>query len=66
MRSFLHWFNAPQEAGAIVRASIAHLWFETLVGVIEKDPGSGGRSTRYRIRLGEERPILLVKDMSWS
>ena len=214
MRSFLHWFNAPQEAGAIVRASIAHLWFETLhpfedgngrlgravfdlalaqgagfhsqrtsrlwavspvlmrrrkeyyaqlesaqkgnldittwlewsttcvglacdearicidrvvqvahfwarhretpltprqrrllemalapddpddgwltakraarqtkvervtasrdlarleeLGVIEKDPGSGGRSTRYRIRLGEERPILLVKDMSWS
>lgn len=26
----------------------------------------GGRSTRYRVRLGEERPVLLVKDMTWS
>lgn len=36
------------------------------LGVIERDPGSAGRSTRYRVRLGEERPVLLVKDMSWS
>ncbi|MGH8299535.1 MAG: Fic family protein [Steroidobacteraceae bacterium] len=36
------------------------------LGVIEKDPGAGGRSTRYRVRLGEERPMLLVRDMSWS
>jgi Fic family protein len=36
------------------------------LGVIEKDPGSGGRSTRYRVCLGEERPVLLVKDVSWS
>lgn len=36
------------------------------LGIIEKDPSSGGRSTRYRVCLGEERPILLVKDVSWS
>jgi Fic family protein len=36
------------------------------LGLIEKDPGVGGRSTRYRVRLGEERPVLLVKDMIWS
>jgi Fic family protein len=35
------------------------------LGVIEKDPATGGRSTRYRVRLGEDRPVLLVKDMSW-
>ena len=36
------------------------------LGVIERDPNAGGRSTRYRVRLGEERPLLLVRDMSWS
>ncbi|MGA7538575.1 MAG: Fic family protein [Steroidobacteraceae bacterium] len=35
------------------------------LGVIEKDSNAGGRSTRYRVRLGEERPLLLVRDMSW-
>lgn len=35
------------------------------LGVIEKDPGVAGRSTRYRVRLGEERPIRLVEDMAW-
>lgn len=35
------------------------------LGVIEKDPNAGGRSTRYRVRLAEERPLLLVRDMSW-
>lgn len=35
------------------------------LGVIERDPNAGGRSTRYRVRLGEERPLLLVRDMSW-
>jgi len=36
------------------------------LGVIERDPNAGGRSTRYRVRLGDERPLLLVKDMRWS
>ncbi len=36
------------------------------LGVIEKDPNAGGRSTRYRVRLGEERSLQLVRDMSWS
>ena len=36
------------------------------LGVIERDPGAGGRSTRYRVRLGEERPLRLVRDMAWS
>jgi hypothetical protein len=31
------------------------------LGVIEKDPAVGGRSTRYRVRLGKEFPVLLVK-----
>lgn len=36
------------------------------LGVIERDPNAGGRSTRYRVRLGEERPLMLVREMSWS
>lgn len=36
------------------------------LGIIERDPSLGGRSTRYRVSLGEERPVLLVKDMTWS
>jgi len=36
------------------------------LGVIERDPNAGGRSTRYRVRLGEERLLRLVRDMSWS
>jgi Fic family protein len=36
------------------------------LGVIEKDPNAGGRSTRYRVRVGEERPLLLVRDLSWN
>jgi Fic family protein len=36
------------------------------LGVIERDPNAGGRSTRYRLRLGDDRPVLLVRDMSWS
>lgn len=35
------------------------------LGVIARDPGFGGRSTRYRVRLGDERPLLLVREMSW-
>ncbi|MGH8171463.1 MAG: Fic family protein [Steroidobacteraceae bacterium] len=35
------------------------------LGVIQRDPGFGGRSTRYRVRLGDERPLLLVREMSW-
>lgn len=34
--------------------------------MIEKDPAAGGRSTRYRVRLGTERQVLLVKDIDWS
>lgn len=36
------------------------------LGMIEKDPTAGGRSTRYRVRLGTERPVLLVRDIDWS
>jgi DNA-binding transcriptional ArsR family regulator len=33
--------------------------------IIEKDPDPGGRSTRYRVRLGEERLLRLVEDIGW-
>lgn len=36
------------------------------LGVIERDPNAGGRSTRYRVRFGEDRPLLLVRDANWS
>ncbi len=36
------------------------------LGVIERDPTAGGRSTRYRVRLGKEQPVLLVRDIDWS
>lgn len=34
------------------------------LGVIQRDPHVGGRSTRYRVLLGEERPLRLIRDMS--
>lgn len=36
------------------------------LGAIERDPAAAGRSTRYRVRLADERPVLLVRDTSWS
>ena len=30
MARFLAWFNAPDSGGGIVRAALAHLWFETI------------------------------------
>jgi Fic family protein len=36
------------------------------LGVIEKDPSAGGRSTRYRVRLVDSKANLLVDDLTWS
>jgi hypothetical protein len=36
------------------------------LGVIEKDPAAGGRSTRYRIRLSESLPSRLIKELNWT
>ncbi len=36
------------------------------LGVIEKDPSMAGRSTRYRVRLGEAKVLYLVDDMKWG
>ena len=36
------------------------------LGVIEKDASVGGRSTRYRVRLGDAGPLRLVGDLIWS
>jgi Fic family protein len=36
------------------------------LGVIEKDPAAGGRSTRYRIRLSESSPSRLIKELNWT
>jgi Fic family protein len=30
MLRFLEWFNGFRDSGAIIHASVAHLWFETL------------------------------------
>ena len=36
------------------------------LGVIEKDAAAGGRSTRYRVRLGDAGALRLVGDLIWS
>jgi predicted transcriptional regulator len=36
------------------------------LGVIEKDPAAGGRSTRYRVRLSESLPSRLIKELNWT
>jgi Fic family protein len=36
------------------------------LGVIEKDPTAGGRSTRYRVHLSESEPVRLINQLSWS
>jgi Fic family protein len=36
------------------------------LGVIEKDPAAGGRSTRYRIPLSESSPSRLIKELNWT
>ena len=36
------------------------------LGVIEKDRSVGGRSTRYRVRLGDAGALRLVGDQIWS
>jgi Fic family protein len=36
------------------------------LGVIEKDPNVGGRSTRYRVRLNEIKPLQLVENHKWA
>jgi Fic family protein len=36
------------------------------LGVIEKDPSVGGRSTRYRVRLEGAQPLQLIKELKWT
>lgn len=36
------------------------------LGVIEKDASAGGRSTRYRVRLGDAGALRLVGDLIWG
>jgi Fic family protein len=36
------------------------------LGVIEKDPSVGGRSTRYRVRLADPQPVQLIKQLKWT
>lgn len=36
------------------------------LGVIEKDPTAGGRSTRYRVRLLGDKPPQLIREINWS
>jgi Fic family protein len=36
------------------------------LGVIEKDPSAGGRSTRYRVRLGDAEALRLLGDLKWG
>jgi Fic family protein len=36
------------------------------LGVIEKDPAAGGRSTRYRVPLSESLPSRLIKEINWT
>jgi Fic family protein len=36
------------------------------LGVIEKDPSAGGRSTRYRVRLEDKEPLRLIGELNWK
>ena len=36
------------------------------LGIIEKDASAGGRSTRYRVRLGDAGALRLVGDLLWG
>ena len=36
------------------------------LGVIQKDPTAGGRSTRYRVQLDERAPTRLIKELKWN
>lgn len=36
------------------------------LGVIERDPSVAGRSTRYRVRLGDAKALRLVDDLKWG
>lgn len=36
------------------------------LGAIEKDPGAGGRSTRYRVSLADKEPLRLVDELKWK
>jgi DNA-binding MarR family transcriptional regulator len=36
------------------------------LGVIEKDPLAGGRSTRYRVRLDSGEALRLIGDLKWD
>ncbi len=36
------------------------------LGVLEKDPSVGGRSTRYRVNLTDPQTVQLVKQLKWT
>jgi hypothetical protein len=36
------------------------------LGVIQKDPAAGGRSTRYSVRLDVKEPLRLIEELKWS
>jgi len=36
------------------------------LGVIQKDPGAGGRSTRYSVRLDVKEPLRLIEELKWN
>jgi Fic family protein len=70
MRRFLKWFNEGKEPDALVRAALAHLWFETIhpfedgngrVGraivdmTLARDSGDASRTIRISQQLSENR-----------
>jgi Fic family protein len=36
------------------------------LGVIQKDPAAGGRSTRYSVRLEAKEPLRLIEELKWN
>ena len=34
--------------------------------MIQKDPTAGGRSTRYRVDLSQNKPVRLIDELKWS
>jgi DNA-binding IclR family transcriptional regulator len=36
------------------------------LGVIQKDPAAGGRSTRYSVRLDVKEPLRLIEELQWN
>jgi Fic family protein len=63
MAAFLNWFNKPANTDGIVRAAIAHLWFET-IHPFEDGNGRIGRAVMDMAMAQDARQAIRLYSMS--